>query len=340
MINKKNRKINYLWLLILLVVIFIPFIIKNEYHLRIVNLVFLYSIIALSINLIIGFAGQLDMGRAAFVGLGGYWSVIMMMNFHLPFIIAFVSAGLFCAFIGFILGMLCRKSTFDYLTLLTMGFNVICLKIFLNWTPVTNGARGIRLIPSPILFGFSFDTNFKFFYFALGLLVISYLMVKRIVHSKIGRAFEALRDNPIAASYSGINVANYKVINFTLGSFFSGIAGAAIVHYNNYISPFNFTLDESIYLLQMPILGGLGSLPGSILGSAILVIAPEISRTFYEYRLMFVGFLMVAMMLWSPNGILSRNGIGEKVIGIRNLIWVKKDKKSAKEENHKPQAVS
>jgi branched-chain amino acid transport system permease protein len=338
MINK-NRKINY-GLIFVVITMFIPFIVKDEYQLRVINMVLLYSIVALSINLIVGFAGQLDMGRAAFVGLGGYWSAIMMLRFHLPFMVAFISAGLICAFFGFVLGMLCRRSTFDYLTLLTIGFNVICLKIFLNWNSVTNGAMGLRLVPSPIVFGFKFDTNFKYFYFALGLLVICYILIKRITKSKIGRAFEAIRDDPIAASYSGINVANFKVINFSVASFFTGIAGSAMAHYINYVSPYTTTLDESIYQLQMAILGGLGSLPGSILGASILVIVPEISRTFYEYRLMLVGFLMVAMMLWSPNGILGRNGIGEKVIGIRNLILVKKDKKLAKEENHKPQAVS
>jgi branched-chain amino acid transport system permease protein len=338
MINK-NRKINY-GLIFVVITMFIPFIVKDEYQLRVINMVLLYSIVALSINLIVGFAGQLDMGRAAFVGLGGYWSAIMMLRFHLPFMVAFISAGLICAFIGFVLGILCRRSTFDYLTLLTIGFNVICLKLFLNWNSVTNGAMGLRLVPSPIVFGFKFDTNFKYFYFALGLLVICYILIKRITKSKIGRAFEAIRDDPIAASYSGINVANFKVINFSVASFFTGIAGSAMAHYINYVSPYTTTLDESIYQLQMAILGGLGSLPGSILGASILVIVPEISRTFYEYRLMLVGFLMVAMMLWSPNGILGRNGIGEKVIGIRNLILVKKDKKLTKEENHKPQAVS
>ena len=319
----KNKKINY-GLIFIVITMFIPFIVKDEYQLRVINIVLLYSIVALSINLIVGFAGQLDAGRAAFVGLGGYWSAIMMLRFHLPFIIAFISAGLFCAFIGFVLGMLCRRSTFDYLTLITIGFNIICTQVFLNWIPITNGAMGLRLVPSSILFGFSFDTNFKFFYFAFFLLIICYIVIKRITKSKIGRAFEAIRDDSIAASYSGINVANFKVINFSVASFFTGIAGSAMVHLTNYISPFTCTFDESIYQLQIAILGGLGSLPGSILGSAILVIAPEISRTFYEYRLMFVGFLMVAMMLWSPNGILGRNGIGEKVIGIRNLILVKK----------------
>jgi len=325
----KNIKINY-GLIFAVVTIFTPFIVKDEYQLRIVNMVLLYSIVALSINLIIGFAGILDFGRAAFVGLGGYWSAIMVLRLNIPFIIAFISAGLFCALIGFFLGMLCRGSTFDYLTLITMGFNVICIKIFLNWFPVTNGAMGIRLIPSPVLLGFKFDTNFKFYYFALGLLAICYIVIKRVTNSKIGRAFEAIRDDPIAASYSGINVANYKVLNFALASFFTGVAGAAIVHYNNYISPFSYSLDESIYQSQMAILGGLGSLPGSILGSAILVIAPEISRTFYDYRLLFIGLLMVTMMLWSPNGILGKNGIGDKVIGIKNLILLKKDKKLTK----------
>jgi len=323
MINK-NKKNSY-GLIIVIIAIFIPLFIRDEYQLRIINMMILYSIVALSINLIVGFAGQLDMGRAAFVGLGSYWSAIMMLRFNLPFFVAFISAGLFCALIGFLLGMLCRRSSFDYLTLITIGFNAICLQFFLNWIPVTNGAMGLRLVPPPNLFGFAFDTNLRFFYFALFLLVFCYVIIHRITKSKIGRTFEALRDDSIAASYSGINVANFKVINFTIASFFTGIAGSAIVHYTNYSSPFTFTLDESIYQLQMAILGGLGSLPGSILGASLLVLAPEISRTFYEYRLMFVGIIMVGMMIWSPNGILGKNGIGERVIGMQNFISLKRD---------------
>ena len=333
MINK-NKRIKY-GLIIGVIVMFIPFIIRNDYQLQIINMILIYSIISLSINLIVGFTGQLDMGRAAFVGLGSYWSAIMMLRFHLPFIIAFISAGFFCAFLGFVLGMICRRSTFDYLTLNSIGFNIICVQVFLNWIPVTNGAMGIRLVPPPMLFGFSFDTNFKFFYFALFLLIICYILINRITKSKIGRAFEAIRDNPVAASHCGINVANIKVLNFSIASFFSGIAGSALVHLLNYISPFTSTFDESIYQLQMAILGGLGSLPGSILGAAILVVAPEISRTFYKYRLMFLGIIMVFMMIWSPNGILGRNGIGEKIIGIKNVIRLKKMKKIVKKENHK-----
>jgi branched-chain amino acid transport system permease protein len=302
----------------------IPLVVRNDYHLRVLNMVLLYSIVALSINLIVGFCGQLDFGRSAFIGLGAYCSAIFMQRFGAPFWIAFVSAGLFCTVVGAGLGVLCRKSTFDYLTLITIGFNEICRLIFLNWQDVTGGAMGLRRVPIPNLFGYAVDTNVKYFYFALVLLAICYVAIRRISKSKMGRAFEAVRDDPIAAAYSGIPVPTYKVINFAVASFFTGIAGSAMVHYTQYASPYNYTLDESIYILQMAILGGLGSLPGSILGTAILVIAPEISRTFYEYRLMFVGLMMVTMMIWAPNGILGKHGIGEKVIGLgRFLPWTK-----------------
>ncbi len=303
----------------LLVAAFIPLVFTDEYVRRVINMVLLYSIVALSINLIVGFSGQLDMGRAAFVGIGMYWSAIMMLRFHLPWILAFLSAGFVCAFVGALLGLLCRRSSFDYLTLITIGFNIIVNLILLNWIPVTNGAMGMRLVPSPELFGFVFETNLSYYYFALVILALCYITIKRICKSKIGRAFMALRDDPIAAEYSGINVPNYKLLNFAIASFFTGIAGSALVHYTHYATPYIVTNDESIYMLQMAILGGLGSLPGSILGSAILVIAPEISRTFYQYRLIFVGIIMVVMMIWSPNGLLGKAGVGERIIGIKRI---------------------
>ncbi len=312
-------------LVVVAVACLVPLAVTNDYHLRVLTMVLLYAIVALSINLIVGISGQLDFGRSAFIGLGAFWSAIAMQRFGVPFWIAFVSAGLFCTVVGAGLGLLCRKSTFDYLTLITMGFNEICRLIFLNWQDVTGGAMGLRRVPVASLFGYAFDTEAKYFYFGLALLVLCYLAIQRIIGSKLGRAFEAIRDDPIAAAYAGIAVPSYKVINFALASFFTGIAGSAMVHYTQYASPYNYTMDESIYCLQMAILGGLGSLPGSILGAAILVIVPEISRTFYEYRLFFIGVLMVVMMIWTPNGILGKQGVGERVIGLAHLLpWAKR----------------
>jgi branched-chain amino acid transport system permease protein len=322
-VNKSLTKNTALKAIILIaffiLVIALPFIIKNEYAIRVVNMCMIYSIVALSINLIVGFSGQLDFGRAAFVGLGSYSSALFMMRLGFPFLLALLASGLFCAVIGFILGSLCRKSTFDYLTLITIGFNVILQQVFLNWQDLTGGAMGIRKVPSPNIFGLEFKTNTSYFYLVLFFLVISFIFIKFIIKSKWGRAFEAIRDDSIAASYSGIKVADYKVYAFTIGSFFTGIAGSLLVHYTNYANPFIYTLDESVYQLQMAILGGLGSLSGSVVGATILMILPEISRSFYEYRLLFVGVLMVILMIWAPNGLLGRDGIGEKLIGLRRF---------------------
>ena len=319
----KNKKT--LTVTILIAVAFLlPIFVTDGYIQRVLTMVALDSIVVLSVNMIVGFCGLLDFGRAAFVGLGGYFSAIMMMRLHVPYILAFIGAGLFCALIGAVLGSLCRNSSFDYLTLITIGFSEICRLVFLNWVPVTNGALGITKVPSPNFFGFKVSGNLKYYYFAIILLIICYILVRRIINSKLGRSFEAIRDNDIAASYAGINVPNYKVLCFSVASFFTGIAGSALVHYGQYASPYNYTIDESLIFLQMAILGGLGSLPGCIIGAAILVIAPEMSRTFYEYRLMIIGLMMVIMMIWAPNGLLGKNGIGDKLVE----LFRKKEKKS------------
>ncbi|MDR1966762.1 MAG: branched-chain amino acid ABC transporter permease [Synergistaceae bacterium] len=304
-------------ILLFMFALLIPPIIRNEYYVRIVNIFYMYSVVALSINLIVGFCGQLDMGRAAFMGLGAYCSAILTVKMGLPFIAAFLISGAFSGLIGAVLGFLCRKSAFDYLTLVTIGFNAICQIVFLNWIPVTGGVMGISRVPQPNIFGFHFDTNTRFYYLALFFLAASFIAMHRICNSRMGRAFEAIRDDSIAAEYSGINVQLYKILNFAIGSVFTGLTGALFVHYTQYASPFNYTLDESIYQLQMAILGGLGSLAGSLVGTFILVVLPEISRSFYEYRLLFVGILMVVMMLYFPNGLLGKEGVGERLIAVR-----------------------
>ena len=319
----KNKKS----LLLLVFALAVPLIVRDEYHIRVMNVFYTYAVVALSINLIVGFCGQLDMGRAAFMGLGAYCSAILSVKLGFPFFLSFILSGVFAGFTGTILGFLCRKSTFDYLTLVTIGFNVICQVMFLNWIPVTGGVMGISRVPAPNLFGFHFDTNTRFYYLALGFLVLSYIAIKRITKSKMGRAFEAIRDDSIAAEYSGINVQFYKILNFAIGSVFTGLAGSLSVHYSQYASPFNYTLDESIYQLQMAILGGLGSLPGSLVGTFILVVFPEISRGFYEYRLLFVGALMVLMMLYFPNGLLGKAGVGERLIGVKHRMAQKNKSK-------------
>lgn len=304
-------------------VVLIPFYISNTYALKIICNVMLYSIIALSVNLIVGYCGQLDFGRAAFAGLGAYFSAVVFNELNLPFIVCFIGGGLFAALIGCVLGILCRYSSFDYLTLITIGFSEICRKIFINWRPVTNGAFGLAT-KRPSFFGITLASHQSMFYFSLLLLIICYIVIRRITRSKVGRAFKAIRDDSIAAAYAGIHVPNYKTLCFVIGSFFTGLAGAAMVHYTMFTAPTNYTLDESMIMLQMAILGGLGSLPGSIVGAAILVVGPELSRGFYNYRLLFMGILMVVLMLFAPKGIMGTGGLKDQFVAFAKKTWEKK----------------
>lgn len=311
--DKNKRLLQGFCLASALIVISVPLYVHNTYVLKILCNVMLYSIIAISTNLIVGFCGQLDFGRAAFAGLGAYFSAYLYNTTEVPFLLCFVSGGLFAALMGAVLGTLCRKTSFDYLTLVTIGFLEICRKLFVNWRGITNGNNGLAT-RRPSFGGITLQSHTSMFYFCLVLLIVSYILIKRITRSKLGRAFMAVRDDSIAAAYSGIDVPRYKTICFSLGSFFTGIAGAALAHYTMFTSPANYTQDQSIIMLQMVILGGLGSLPGSIIGAALLTILPEISRSFYEYRLLFMGVLMVILMLFAPQGLLGRGGIKDKLL--------------------------
>ncbi len=308
----KNKKF---WAVLALIVIvaLIPVFWKNDYWRRVLTLVFLNSITVLSLQLIIGYCGLLDFGRAAFVGLGGYFSAVVMTKFGFPYLVALILSGCFTALIGAFVGFLVRKSSFDYLTLTTIGVAEISRMIFLNWNSVTNGALGISNVPSPNIFGLKINTNFKWYYYALIMLIIVYLLLRNLIRSKLGRNFMAVRDDEIASSYSAINVPMTKLACFSIASFFTGVAGNLLVTYARYASPYNYSLDESIILIQMVILGGLGGLPGCLVGTAILIIIPEIARPLYDWRLLIMGFMMVIFMIWCPRGILGEGGISDKI---------------------------
>jgi len=304
-------------LLILLVLLMacVPLFIKNTYILKVLNNVMLYAVIALSVNLILGFCGLLDFGRSAFVGIGTYAFALLMTHItKVPWIIGFIAAGLFTALLGWLVGSFLRRTSFDYLTLLTIGIVEIVRLFLVNCTKVTNGAMGITGVPKPSFFGFQLKEHGQFFYFALILLILCYLMIDRLTKSYKGRALMAIRDDEIAAAFSAIDIPRYKAFCFGVASFFTGIGGAAMVSYTGYASPYNFTIDEGLLLCQMAILGGLGSLPGSVLGAVIWVIVPELSRTAYDYRLLIMGIMMVVLMLFCPNGLLGTNGLKDIIV--------------------------
>ncbi|MGI5921124.1 MAG: branched-chain amino acid ABC transporter permease [Syntrophomonadaceae bacterium] len=264
----------------------------DPYYLRIMVLIGINLILALGLNLITGVTGQLSMGHAGFMSIGAYTAAIMSVQFGTPFWVALLGGSLMAAILGFIIGIPTLRLEGDYLAMVTIGFAEIIRVFFLNFEP-GGKAVGFAGIPQ--------NTTFVTVW-ALALIII--LLNARLYNSRIGRALYSIRENEIAAEASGINTTRLKLLAFTAASFLGGLGGGLYAHYMSYINPQDFGFMKSIELLNMVVLGGMGSIPGTVIGSVILTIAPEMLRVVAEYRLLFYGALLVILMIFRPNGIL------------------------------------
>ncbi|MCG3206628.1 MAG: hypothetical protein FOGNACKC_00227 [Anaerolineae bacterium] len=310
-----------------------PRVVPNDYIFRVIIAVIINIPLALSQNLITGFSGQLTLGQAAFYGIGAYTSALLVLRLGVPWPIALLIAGLVACVFGILLSFPTLRVGSDYLTLMTIGFSQIFYIVALNWTDMTRGPMGIPGVPAPQIGPFVFNSLPSLYFLYLAITALSYLFMHRLTHSHVGRAFIAIRENEIAAAAMGINVANYKVMAFAFGSFWAGIAGSMLAHFLNFVGPQSFNLDQSILHMQMAILGGLGSLPGSILGAGLLVSLPQLFKPIYEYQLLLNGLMMVILLTWRPQGIMGKSAVAQKVVHrsiIKNLI---PKKRNASDEN-------
>jgi branched-chain amino acid transport system permease protein len=304
---------------------------------RIANLALLYTLLALGLNVVVGFAGLLDLGYIAFYGVGAYtWALLASPHFglHLPFwVILPIGAAVACVF-GVLLGAPTLKLRGDYLAIVTLGFGEI-VRIFLNnlYQPVniTNGPQGIAGIDplrigavnfrtTETFLGLSFSGPLKYYYALLVVAIVVIVVNIRLQNSRVGRAWEAVREDEIAARAMGINTRNIKLLAFAIGASFGGIAGGMFSAIQGFISPESFILVESIMVLSMVVLGGMGNVWGVVLGAVLLSFVPEILRFTVEpaqhalfgrmviepevIRMLLFGLALVLMMLFRPAGIL------------------------------------
>jgi branched-chain amino acid transport system permease protein len=325
-----TKTVMYVGLIVL--ILLVPWLTPNDYVLRIVITILLYVVLALGQQLLTGFTGILSLGHAGFYGLGAYTSALLVLNFGVPWPLALLSAAVLACVFGVALGFPCLRVGGDYLTLMTIGFGEIARIVFLRWIPVTRGPMGLPNIPSPQIGPFVFDTNIHYYYLYLCLAAFTYFCIRRVVNSEIGRSLMAIRDDEIAAMTVGIDIARYKVMAFGISTFFAGMAGSMLAHFLRFIGPMNFTMDESLLMMQMVILGGLGSLPGTILGSAILVVTPEIFRVLTDYRQMLNGALMVVLMILRPQGLMGTLGASTALRISLGGIWPFSKKREQAEE--------
>lgn len=303
--TEKTKKIGTLALVG--VAALLPLVITDDYILRIAIMSGIFIVLSLSLNLVTGYTGQFCLGWAAFYGVGAYTSALLVMKMQVSFWLAMPLGGLMAALFGIALGIPTMRLKDIYLAITTLGFGEIVRLTMVNWTDLTRGSMGLPGIPSPVLFGYEFNSNIPYYYLILILVLITVLAMQRIIDSRVGRALIAIREDDLAAKTMGIDITAYKVMAFAVGAFFAGIAGSFYAHYSSFIDPHTFSFSESISILAMVVLGGMGSIRGAILGAVVLSVAPEVLRDVSEYRMIIFGLIMMVVMLVRPQGIMGKN---------------------------------
>jgi branched-chain amino acid transport system permease protein len=303
---------------------------------RVLDFVLLYVILALGLNIVVGYAGLLDLGYVAFYALGAYlyaWLASPHFGIHLPFWAVLPLGAMLAGMFGVLLGAPTLRLRGDYLAIVTLGFGEI-IRIFMNNlnAPVnlTNGPQGINLIDPVALGGFRFagtrevlgvslPSTYLYYYLFLAFTLAVVFVAMRLQDSRIGRAWAALREDEVAAAAMGVNTRNVKLLAFAMGAVFGGLAGGLFAAFQGFISPESFNLWESILILCMIVLGGMGHIPGVILGAVLLTVLPEALRYIGDWqraafgqvyvdpadlRMLLFGFALVLMMVYRPAGLI------------------------------------
>ena len=295
-----------------------PLIDRNAYHLDLMTGVGIYVILAMGLNVVVGFAGLLNLGYAAFFAIGAYTYALLSLHAHASFWLGLPAAGIVSMLFGFMIGIPSIRVRGDYLAITTLGFGEIVRIAFNNLSAWTGGPNGLLGIARPKIFGWSFSVNATpYFYLVLILITIIAFFLFRLMDSKFGRALVAIREDELAASCMGIPTIRIKLYAFGISSFIAGIAGAVFAAKQTIITPDSFDFVLSVLILAMVVLGGMGNIWGAALGAVVLGLLPEVLREFAAYRMLIFGILMILMMIFRPQGILGgqliRRELGRKV---------------------------
>ena len=288
---------------LIIIALTLPFIL-NRYHTEVMTLGLIYVTLAVGLNFIVGLCGLLALGYIAFYAVGAYTYALLNTVYGVNFFLALPLGMVTGAIAGALVGMPVLRLRGDYLAIVTLGFGEIVRIILNNWDSLTHGPNGIMGIARPSLFGVKLGTSHGYFYLA-GLLAAAVIFTQtRLAGSKIGRAWEAIREDELAAAQVGIPVVRMKMLAMILGGAGAGAAGALFAARMTHVSPESFTFLESVLVLCMVVLGGMGSVPGAALGAVALIVAPELLRGIANYRMLAFGLLLVLMMRFRRTGLI------------------------------------
>jgi branched-chain amino acid transport system permease protein len=317
-----SRPQKILLAVLLAIAVLLPLVIGSNRWITLMTVVVIYVVLASGLNIVVGFTGLLDLGYVAFYAIGAYYTAIIFNQvlkvkygvdidayWWLTWLNLLVG-GLLAALAGVLIGYPTLRVRGDYLAIMTLGFGEIIRIVANNWVGLTRGPSGISGIPKPAFFGFQFSTQQSLYYLGLGLALVSLWTISRIVRSRIGRVWTAIREDEIAAEAMGIHTSRYKLLSYATGAFFAGVMGVFFGHYLNYISPSSFMLMESFLILSLVVLGGMGNIVGPVLGAVIWIGLQEWLRDFPfvqahpEVRGIALGLILVLLMVFRPQGLL------------------------------------
>ncbi len=291
------------WLAALVMVLLLPLFL-GKYSVFLLGLLAVYALVSLGLNLLMGYTGQIAAGHAGFLALGAYFTAIVATRMEwLPCPLILLFAGIFTGIIGFLLGIPILRLKGFYIAMATLAFGVVVSEVILQWSSLTGGDDGFG-VPTARIGGFVFDSDIKLFYLIIPVTIIMTILAKNLVNGYIGRAFIALRESEVAAQTIGIDLARYKTIAFAISAFYTGVAGGLFAYLITYLSPDAFTIELSVDFIAMIVIGGMGSILGSIIGAVILTGMQQILAGLLDLQILIFGISLIVFMIFMPRGII------------------------------------
>ena len=334
---------NKIWLLIFSGAVFaLPALLRNNYHVMVLNVAALNLLVVLGLNLLMGYAGQISLGHAAFFGLGAYLSAVLTTTYGFPPWPTILLAMVLTGTVALAIGIPTLKLEGHYLVMATLGFNVIVYIVMVQLEPVTGGPSGFAGIPHLRAAGFVFDSDGRMYFLLWAAAIGSLLLSLNLIHSRVGRALSALSQNEIAARCAGIDTEAYKVKIFVLSALLASLAGSLYAHYITFISPGTFSFYYSLQVVTMVLVGGMGSLWGSVFGALLLTVLPEVLHAVKEYNVLVYGLILMGVLVYFPHGLLpgvaAALGTGRKDIppDSKNPPVPERSARGGDEEIHRP----
>jgi branched-chain amino acid transport system permease protein len=303
--NSRQRNI-LVGVLAIIAILFPQFL--SAYQTNVMTTALMYVVLGLGLNIVVGLAGLLDLGFVAFYAVGAYTYALLNLHFGLGFWTVLPIGGLLAATFGILLGFPVLRLRGDYLAIVTLGFGEIIRLILENWGEFSKGPSGISNISRPGFFGMDFDLQSSIiytYYLMVLLVIVTIFVVNRLQDSRLGRAWIALREDEIACQAMGIDKRKTKLVAFSLGAFWAGIMGVMFAAKTTFVNPASFTFLESAIILAIVVLGGMGSIVGVLFGALILILMPEYLRALSQYRMLAFGAILVCMMVFRPQGLIS-----------------------------------